>query len=177
MFFVIIPCREFFFSAAFGLLRIYVMLVYAANNVLYERAEAAHQGRQGDESEWGFGQVLPVLLLAIPFSQFVEELCRMYYSVPYLTTAAPLTKLAFVGRSGIEDVPSKGRKLSTERRPSSSHTISGHNQEYYELAVASNRTGLARAWTAPSRTAYLVRKLDKPRMAAEVHEHSIDPIL
>ncbi|OQE22799.1 hypothetical protein PENFLA_c012G00203 [Penicillium flavigenum] len=153
------------------------MLMYAANNVIYERAEAAHQGRQGDESGWGFGQVLPVLLLAIPFSQFVEELCRMYYSVSYLATAVPLTKLAFVDRSGIEDVPSKGSKLSTEQRRSSSHTISGHNREYYELDLAFNRNELARAWTAPSRTAYLVRKPNEPRMAAEVHEHSIDPIL
>ncbi|KAJ5360580.1 hypothetical protein N7517_009771 [Penicillium concentricum] len=43
---------------------------------MFTRAEAAYQGRQGDESEWGFGQVLPVLLLVIPLSQFMDELWR-----------------------------------------------------------------------------------------------------
>lgn len=95
MFFMIIPCREFAFSEAFGLLRLYAILMYAGHSVILERAEAAHQGRQGDESEWGFGQVMPVLLLAIPLSQFVEELCRMYCSVLNLTTVIPLTSLTF----------------------------------------------------------------------------------
>ncbi|KAJ5534354.1 hypothetical protein N7527_000608 [Penicillium freii] len=131
MFFIVIPCREFVFSQAFDLLRVYVTLMYAGHSVIVERAEAAHQGRQGDESEWGFGQVMPVLLLAIPFSQFVEELCRL------------------------EDSPKRG-KLTTEQRPSSSHTISDRNREHYEIAVAFDRSGLARAWTTPSRTSYLV---------------------
>lgn len=95
LFFMIIPCREFVFSGAFDLLRLYATLMYAAHSVIRERAEAAYQGRQGDESEWGFGQVMPVLLLAIPFAQFVEELCRMYYSVRNFTTAIPLTSLTF----------------------------------------------------------------------------------
>ncbi|CRL25528.1 unnamed protein product [Penicillium camemberti] len=81
MFFMIIPCREFAFSEAFGLLRLYAILMYAGHSVILERAEAAHQGRQGDESEWGFGQVMPVLLLAIPLSQFVEELCLIPFQV------------------------------------------------------------------------------------------------
>ncbi|KAJ5512417.1 hypothetical protein N7463_001969 [Penicillium fimorum] len=51
-------------------------VIRTANDVIFERGVAANQGRQGDESEWGFGQVLPVLLLAIPLSQFVEELRR-----------------------------------------------------------------------------------------------------
>lgn len=95
MFFMIIPCREFVFSGAFDLLRLYATLMYAAHSVIRERAEAAYQGRQGDESAWGFGQVMPVLLLVIPFAQFVEELCRMYFSVRYFTTAIPLTSLTF----------------------------------------------------------------------------------
>lgn len=82
LFCVIIPCREFVLSEASNLLRMYVMLIYAGNNVLSERAEAAYQGRQDDENDWGFGQVLPVLLLAIPLAQFVEELCRMYSFLP-----------------------------------------------------------------------------------------------
>ncbi|CAI7604870.1 unnamed protein product [Penicillium glandicola] len=131
MFVMIIPCREFFFSEGYDLLMMYVMLMYAGNNLVYERAEAANQGRQGDESEWGFGQILPVLLLAIPFSQFVEELCR------------------------IEHASKKGN-LGTEHTPSSSHTISDRNRDYYELVVASNRSELARAWTMPSRALHFV---------------------
>ncbi|CAI7587438.1 unnamed protein product [Penicillium discolor] len=132
MFFMAIPCREFVFSGAFDLLRLYATLMYAAHSVIRERAEAAYQGRQGDESEWGFGQVMPVLLLAIPFAQFVEELCRL------------------------EDSPSKGGKPTLEQRPSSSHTISGRNRQHYELGVALDRSGLARAWTTPSQTSYPV---------------------
>ncbi|CAI7627449.1 unnamed protein product [Penicillium crustosum] len=82
--------------------------MYAGHSVIRERTEAAHQGRQGDESEWGFGQVMPVLLLAIPFFQFVEELCS-------------------------------------------------RNRQHYELAVALDRSGLARAWTTPSPTSYPLR--------------------
>jgi hypothetical protein len=82
LFVMIIPIREFVFSVAFDLLRMYVMLIYAGNGVLYERTQAAYEGRQGDESEWGFGQILPVLLLAIPFFQLMEEITsRTYCSV------------------------------------------------------------------------------------------------
>lgn len=82
IFFIIIPIREFLFSVALELLRMYTILIYTGNCVLSERKEAAFEGRQGDENEWGFGQVLPVLLLAIPLFQIMEEIIsRMCWSV------------------------------------------------------------------------------------------------
>ena len=77
LFCTFIPCREIVFSEGFDVLRMLVMLIWAGDNVFSTRAVASSQGRQGDESEWGFGQILPVLLLAIPLSQFVEESYRM----------------------------------------------------------------------------------------------------
>lgn len=61
-------------SGIFHILRVYLMLAYSAYVIFDTREYAAFEGRQGDENEWGFGQILPLLLLALPLSQLAEEL-------------------------------------------------------------------------------------------------------
>ena len=42
------------------------------------RSQASEQGRRGTEDEWGFGQILPLFLLALPITTLVESVrCRL----------------------------------------------------------------------------------------------------
>jgi hypothetical protein len=66
-------------SGAFHILKDYWMLVYSVYVIFGMRQYAASQGRQGDESKLGFGQILPLLLLALPLSQLAEELLSKTY--------------------------------------------------------------------------------------------------
>ena len=66
--------REIVFSLCFDLLRVYTLLIGSIYGILYQRRRAADHGREGDENEWGFGQILPLLLLALPISTFAEEI-------------------------------------------------------------------------------------------------------
>jgi hypothetical protein len=64
---LIILFQQFISSDCFSILRIQGMLLYGGDEMIQTRGLAASQGRQGDENYWGFGQILPILLLAIPF--------------------------------------------------------------------------------------------------------------
>lgn len=71
--------REIIFSEGFDLLRVYAMLIASFTQIFYERDLAASQGRKDDESEWGFGQILSILLLALPLSSYAEALCTEFH--------------------------------------------------------------------------------------------------
>jgi hypothetical protein len=70
---------QIFVSRIVDLYRIWTTLFYATYAVLGIRRQAAHAmtadgspALEGDENTWGFGQILPMLLLALPVSQVWE---------------------------------------------------------------------------------------------------------
>jgi hypothetical protein len=74
VFVMFLSFREIVFSFCFEFLRVYTLLIGSIYGILYQRRRAADHGREGDENEWGFGQILPLLLLALPISTFAEEI-------------------------------------------------------------------------------------------------------
>ncbi|ETS77810.1 hypothetical protein PFICI_09872 [Pestalotiopsis fici W106-1] len=67
--------REIFASLYFDLARIFAYLFQTTYVVGWARDNAAINGREGPEDTWGFGQILPLLLLALPLFSFVEIVC------------------------------------------------------------------------------------------------------
>jgi hypothetical protein len=61
-------------SEAFGLQRSWFLIL---NNVYWSleyKREAPSQHRIGDENKWGFGQLVPLLLIALPLSSLIESM-------------------------------------------------------------------------------------------------------
>lgn len=69
-----VTVRDVSTSTAFEMVRIIGFLQFTTRNIVRIRNRAVDQGRQGDEDSWGFGQILPLLLLALPLFTLIEEL-------------------------------------------------------------------------------------------------------
>lgn len=76
LFILALTLREVLFSFFFDLLRIFTFIVQITVNVADLRNQASKHGRDGDEDTWGYGQILPMLLLALPLLAFLELLSR-----------------------------------------------------------------------------------------------------
>ena len=74
IFLVLFCVTEIVISTNFQLLLSYLALVTNSSLLVAIRQNAAANGMQGDENSWGFGQLLPLLLLAIPLFESVETL-------------------------------------------------------------------------------------------------------
>lgn len=72
LFFISFTLREICFSLYFDLARIFMYLFQTTYSVLWARDIAAAHGRIGQEDSWGFGQILPLLLLALPLFSLLE---------------------------------------------------------------------------------------------------------
>jgi len=64
--------RELVFSIYVDLVRVFTYLYQTTFSIGLVRRNATESGRQGEEDAWGFGQILPMLLLALPLLAFVE---------------------------------------------------------------------------------------------------------
>jgi len=63
---------EVLFSTVFDIARLYIVLIWGTSWLKYLKEDAPRQGITGSENEWGFGQILPLLLLALPFFAIME---------------------------------------------------------------------------------------------------------
>lgn len=54
-------------STLFSTLRLYIVLVWGTMYLVHLKERAPSEGLQGSEDEWGFGQILPIILLALTF--------------------------------------------------------------------------------------------------------------
>jgi len=54
------------------LMRIWAMLFWGTLTLYMVKSSAPFHGRSGDESTWGFGQILPTLLLILPLFAVLE---------------------------------------------------------------------------------------------------------
>lgn len=61
-------------SQALENMRTFDFIVFSTIDLYWLRGQARNRGLQGNEDEWGFGQVLPVLLLALPVTMVFESL-------------------------------------------------------------------------------------------------------
>lgn len=68
-------------SSAFDIMRLCAIIVWAIEDIVWWRGQAAslrdaHNNpvQQGDENDWGFGQMLPVMLLVLPALAFLEAI-------------------------------------------------------------------------------------------------------
>lgn len=59
-------------SQSFQILLSYIKLSSNSALVITLRQNAQKNGMEGDENSWGFGQILPLLLLTLPFFQTME---------------------------------------------------------------------------------------------------------
>lgn len=74
LFVISFTLREISSSLYFDLARIFMYLYQTTWAVSSARNKAASNGRDGPEDSWGFGQILPLLLLALPLFSFVEAI-------------------------------------------------------------------------------------------------------
>ncbi|KAK6221927.1 hypothetical protein LQW54_001147 [Pestalotiopsis sp. IQ-011] len=74
LFIVSFTLREISSSWYFELARIFLYLYQTTCAVSWARDNAAYNGRDGPEDSWGFGQIPPLLLLALPLFSFVEAI-------------------------------------------------------------------------------------------------------
>jgi hypothetical protein len=81
---------QIFSSQIVDLCRIWATLFYATYNVAIIREQAAHattvEGNpalRGNENTWGFGQILPLLLLMLPGTQVWEMVWSKFYCCPF----------------------------------------------------------------------------------------------
>ena len=64
-------------STVLDILRDFVLLMISTLLIVVLRSSARSHGLQGSEDSWGFGQILPMLLLALPLFQIGEMLSGM----------------------------------------------------------------------------------------------------
>ncbi|KAJ9664832.1 hypothetical protein H2201_005053 [Coniosporium apollinis] len=69
---IVFTVSEILFSNIFTIARLYGVLLWGTINVRWAKNSAADGGMSGSESEWGFGQILQVLLLALPLFALLE---------------------------------------------------------------------------------------------------------
>ncbi|KAG8667811.1 hypothetical protein FPOAC2_13009 [Fusarium poae] len=74
VFVIVFTIRELFGSLSVDLVRVFFYLIQSTNSVAWARRKAEINGRKGSEDTWGFGQILPMLLLALPTLAFIEAL-------------------------------------------------------------------------------------------------------
>jgi hypothetical protein len=72
LFITFFTLRELYCSMFINLTRIYIYLFQTTSSVYWARNQAATRGMEGEEDTWGFGQILPLLLLALPLFAFIE---------------------------------------------------------------------------------------------------------
>ena len=72
--FFIFLLTEIIYSEAFDLLRGWGLLVTNAVLVFYYKSVSHDNGKEGNENSWGFGQILPMLLLFLPFASIFETI-------------------------------------------------------------------------------------------------------
>lgn len=63
---------ESLYSQAFGLQLRWMIMLNSINYIFTLRNTASHNGRRGDEDEWGFSQAVPMFLLILPIATVVE---------------------------------------------------------------------------------------------------------
>lgn len=78
IFIIIFTIRELLDSQSMSLTRTFFYLIQSTNAVAWARRKAQRNGREGSEDTWGFGQILPMLLLALPILSLIETLVREY---------------------------------------------------------------------------------------------------
>ncbi|PLB44836.1 hypothetical protein P170DRAFT_267913 [Aspergillus steynii IBT 23096] len=54
-------------STLFSTVRLYIVLIWGTMYLVELKGRAPREGLQGSENEWGFGQILPIVLLALTF--------------------------------------------------------------------------------------------------------------
>ena len=59
-------------SCALDITRITLTLALLTESIRDMRTEAPLEGSEGDENEWGFGQMLPIFFLALPLFAILE---------------------------------------------------------------------------------------------------------
>jgi hypothetical protein len=79
IFLLLLPVIQIMLSSLFDLYRIWVALFYTTSQLIGIRVQAANAmtadgnpAMRGSENTWGFGQILPMLLLALPICQVWE---------------------------------------------------------------------------------------------------------
>ncbi|OKP07692.1 hypothetical protein PENSUB_5807 [Penicillium subrubescens] len=71
--FIIVLCvTDIFTSRSFQILLSYIKLMSNSALLVALRQNARNNGMEGDENSWGFGQILPLLLLTLPIFQTME---------------------------------------------------------------------------------------------------------
>lgn len=88
LFVISFTLREIVSSLYFDLARIFLYLYQTTFSVKWARDNAASEGRDGQEDSWGFGQILPLLLLALPLASFVEAVYGKSTITPVLSLAS-----------------------------------------------------------------------------------------
>ncbi|KAJ4123024.1 hypothetical protein NW768_010016 [Fusarium equiseti] len=78
IFIIFFTIRELLDSQSMSLTRTFFYLIQSTNAVAWARMKAQKNGREGSEDTWGFGQILPMLLLALPILSLIETLFREY---------------------------------------------------------------------------------------------------
>jgi hypothetical protein len=77
--------REIFTSLYWDMVRIFLYLFSSTWSIKRARGSAVAQGRVGSqEDSWGFGQILPLLLLALPLFSLIESIFGKQTSPPIL---------------------------------------------------------------------------------------------
>jgi hypothetical protein len=66
-------------SSFLYLLRVFMYLIQATYLVFWARAFAKEGGMEDNEDEWGFGQILPLMLLILPLLGFVEIMYHKFW--------------------------------------------------------------------------------------------------
>ncbi|KAH8433746.1 uncharacterized protein LDX57_011380 [Aspergillus melleus] len=59
-------------STLFSTIRLYIVLIWGTMYLVHLRSQASREGLQGSENDWGFGQILPTVLLALIIFGIVE---------------------------------------------------------------------------------------------------------
>jgi hypothetical protein len=81
IFILIFTVIEIVSSVNFEIYRNFVLFVVGTLSVFLLRAQAENNGMNGDEDKWGFGQILPLLLLALPFFESIELIFGRWHSI------------------------------------------------------------------------------------------------
>lgn len=71
-------------SSILDLWRIMSGLVWATNSIVSLRENVSQLTMHGDENVWGFGQILPMLLLALPVAQLWEMIQGIFHRYQYM---------------------------------------------------------------------------------------------